>query len=356
MTTVGELRYTYACEQGSGAPGLSGHTFWTMTIASFFNSWPGMYLAQSFLHSLIAAIIVDTSLIAWKIENPMVRQRFRLLVIILPIVAFPLYQLISTERGSALFRLEAMFNINRWMNLELWGAIPLGVLFLLVLAFAAAIFLIQELTPIIRHSASEGGVEATVAGPGSVVSLVLDSIPGERPSVLILADPEPVIFSSTGRAPIIYLSEGLLQTFTEQELRAALAHEIGHIRRSRRPLMVVIFLLRVLMFYNPVILMEFRRIVQEEEKICDDLAVAMTGDRKAMAGALRKFFDADEGFRAAHSGEEQRLRDRIEEFSHSLLIETRLARLEEPPAPEAKESVAFAIVLATIVAVNFYVV
>ena len=120
--------------------------------------------------------------------------------------------------------------------------------------------------------------------------------------------------------------------------------------------MVVIFLLRVLMFYNPVILMEFRRIVQEEEKICDDLAVAMTGDRKAMAGALRKFFDADEGFRAAHSGEEQRLRDRIEEFSHSLLIETRLARLEEPPAPEAKESVAFAIVLATIVAVNFYVV
>jgi len=327
-----------------------------MTIASFFNTWPGMYLAQSFLHSLIAAIIVDTSLIAWKIENPLVRQRFRLLVVIVPIVAFPFYQALSPERGSALFRLEALFNINRWLNIDLWGTVPLGVLFLLVLAFAAGIFLLQELGPILRHSRSETGFDASDPEAGSPVAHALAGIPGDKPPVLIIEDPEPVIFSSTGKDPAVYLSDGLVRAFTAEELRAALAHEIGHIRRSRRPFMVVVFLLRMLMFYNPVILMEFRRIVQEEEKICDDIAAAMVGDRTAMAGALRKFSLVDQEHLSDDAGAEQRLRERIEEHSHSLLIEDRLTRLEAPPEPEARMSVVFVIVLLTILAVNFYVV
>ncbi len=90
-----------------------------------------MYLAQSFLHSLVAALIVDTSLIAWKIANPELRQRFRLLVVVLPIITFPLYQVISPDRGSPLFRLDAVFDITRWLNLEIWGAVPVGILFLL---------------------------------------------------------------------------------------------------------------------------------------------------------------------------------------------------------------------------------
>jgi Zn-dependent protease with chaperone function len=327
-----------------------------MTIASFFNSWPGMYLAQSFLHSLIAAIIVDTSLMAWKIEDPLVRQRFRLLVIIVPIATFPLYQLISDERGSSLFRLEALFDVNRWLNLELWGTVPLGLLFLLLLTFSAIIFLVQELAPIVRHQGSETGFEAQPAPTGSAVDRALAVIPGELPPVLVLDDPEPVIFSSTGREPAVYVSQGLLETLTVPELRAALAHEIGHIRRSRRPAMVMIFLLRVLMFFNPVILMEFRRIVLEEEKICDDIAIAMTGDRNAMAGALRKLFEADTEHAAADTGGPQRLRERIEEHSHAMLIETRLTRLEEAQAPQAKDTVAFGIVLATIAVVNYYVV
>lgn len=329
-----------------------------MTIASFFNSWPGMYLAQTFLHSLIAALIVDTAIAAWKIEDPLVRQRFRLLVIILPIVGFPLYQLVSSDRGSALFRLDAVLNFNLWMNLELWGTVPAGILFLLLLLFATAIFLLQELAPIVKHSRDKSGeeIETKDPEPGSTVAEALNSLPGKKPAVRILDEPELLIFSSTGKDPAIYLSDGLVRAFTIDELRAALAHEIGHIRRSRRPFMVLIFLLRVCMFYNPVILMEFRRIVQEEEKICDDLAVAMTGNRIAMAGALRKFFESDERERDEVPEPAQRLGDRIEQYSHSLLIESRLTRLEEPPAPRVNTRIVFAAVLVTIAAVNFYVV
>jgi Zn-dependent protease with chaperone function len=329
-----------------------------MDISLFFNGWLGMYLAQSFLHSLIAALIVDTALIAWKIEDPVVRQRFRLLVLIVPIISFPVYQVMSPERGSALFRLDAVFDIDRWLNLELWGMVPVGVLFLLFLIFTAVIFLLQEMLPITRHAitAQDESPEGNCPEPESRVTRALESLPGHKPVVIIIDEEEHLMFSSTGKDPAVYLSGGLVEALTFDELRAALAHEIGHIRRSRRPVMVLIFLLRVIMFYNPIILMEFRRIVQEEEKICDDLAVSLTGNREALANALRKFY-FPEGEEHDHMMRDSpRLRDRLEEYSHTMLMESRITRLEEPPAPAAGSFAAFAAVLATIVTVNYYLV
>lgn len=329
-----------------------------MDIGDFFNSWQGMYLAQMFLHSLVAAIIVDTALLAWSIENPLVRLRFRLLVLLLPPVLFPVYQAIDPERGSAVSRLHALFDINRWLDLEFWGTVQLGVLFLLVLLFTTALFLFQELLPIVHHTASRGedDHEATEAEPGSPVSVALAGLPGVQATVFIMEDDEAAVFSSTGRDPSVFLSTGLIRLLNARELRAVLAHEIGHIRRSRRPFMVLVFLLRVAMFFNPVILMEFRRLVQEEEKICDDVAVALTGDRAALAAALRKFYDAETGGQPARHGDGARMRDRIEEYSHSLLMESRIARLEETPALEANRAIVFGVVLTTIVVISYYIV
>lgn len=317
-----------------------------------------MYLAQSFLHSLIAALIVDTALLAWKIEAPVIRQRFRLLVIVLPIISFPLYQFMTPERGSALFRLDAYFDIGRWLDLELWGEIPVGVLFLLFLVFTAVVFVLQEMLPIARHSMSSGtGVlDGARPEPESRVAHALEGIPGRKPEVFIIDDEAFAMFSSTGKEPAVYLSGGLVEKLNLDELRAAIAHEIGHIQRSRRPAMVVIFILRVLMFYNPIALMEFRRIVQEEEKICDDVASALTGDRAALAGALRKYYDAEDEETSHPLEDAPRLRDRIEEYSHTLLIEERITRLEEPPAPAANTLAVYLVVIITILAVNYYVV
>lgn len=329
-----------------------------MNISSIFHAWPGMYLAQSFLHSLIAALIVDTALLAWKIEAPVIRQRFRLLVIVLPIISFPLYQFITPDRGSALFRLDAYFDMDRWLELELWGKVPAGVLFLLFLVFTAVVFVLQEMLPIARHtlSSGEGALDGVRPEPESRVTRALEGIPGRRPEVFIIDDEAFAMFSSTGKEPAVYLSGGLVEKLTLEELRAAIAHEIGHIQRSRRPAMVLIFILRVLMFYNPIALMEFRRIIQEEEKICDDVASSITGDRAALAGALRKFYDADNGDPAPPLEDAPRLRDRIEEYSHTLLIEERITRLEESAAPVENTSAVYLVVLMTILAVNYYIV
>jgi len=329
-----------------------------MDLFAIFNAWPGMYLAQSFLHSLIAALIVDTALIAWKIEAPVIRQRFRLLVIVLPIISFPLYQALSPDRGSALFRLDAYFDFSRWLDLELWGAIPVGALFLLFLVFTTVVFVLQELLPITRHTLSSGGraLEGVQPEPESRVTRAVEGLPGKTPRVIIIDDDSFAMFSSTGKDPTVYLSGGLVEKLSLDELRAAIAHEVGHIQRSRRPGMVLIFVLRMLLFYNPIILMEFRRIVQEEEKICDDVASSMTGDRMALAGALRKFYDADDEGPSLPAEDAPRLRDRMENYSHTLLIEKRIARLEEPDPPAANTGAVYIVVLMTILAVNYYVV
>jgi tryptophan synthase beta subunit len=112
----------------------------------------------------------------------------------------------------------------------------------------------------------------------------------------------------------------------------------------------------MVMFYNPVALMEFRRIVQEEEKICDDVAVSLTGGGAALAGALRNFYYDDDEHH--HAGMDTRgLRDRIEEYSHGMLIESRITRLEEGGTGQSSGgTVPFAVTLATVLAVNYYLV
>src|SRR4030066_2564109 len=100
-----------------------------MNISGFFNTYPGMDKAQSFCHSIIAFIVVERAMSLWRISNPLIRQRFGLLVILLPAVSFPVYQLINPERGSISFRLESLFDMNRWLNIELWGSVPLGLFF-----------------------------------------------------------------------------------------------------------------------------------------------------------------------------------------------------------------------------------
>jgi len=329
-----------------------------MNISSLYNSYPGLYIAQSFAHSFTTALLVDAAIRVWKIEDPAVRQKFRLLIVIFPVLSFPLYQLINPDRGSLSFRLGALFDSSRWMNLELFPGIQAGLLFIALLSLTTLLFLSQELVPVVQHALSSRRTELKGEKPpdDSPVCKALDALSGPKPEVFLINDDDLIIFVTTGKNPALYLSTGSVEALNGEELQTAIAHELAHIERNKRPVLVVAFLLRVLQFFNIVSLIEFRRIVQEEEIICDDVAVTLTGNPTALAGTLRKFHPAEDE-QAGLPEAALNTRDRMEQYGHSLLIENRIRRLETYSAQmHQEELIPFILTATAVVVINYSIV
>ncbi len=330
-----------------------------MNLTTFFNSYAGMYVAQSFSHSVIASIIADQAVKLWKIDDPGIRQRFRLIVVLFPIFSFPLYQVLNPSRGSVLFRFNALFDINRWLNMEVLGIIPLSLLFVIVLAITSLIFLFQEMIPVLRHTleSKQAVHEGARTHADPFIDHASNALSIETPEVLIVDDDEPLILSTTGKNPAILISTGLSKTLTQDQMEAALAHEMAHIARSRRPVLLIVFLLRMIMFFNPVVLVEFRRVVRNEEKICDDIAVSITNRPEALAEALKKFYavrdtpvpDAEQKpmFAPVH----------LEDYSYNLQLDTRITRLEQDmPRNSGGHWFSLIIVVLIIAGISYFVV
>jgi len=254
-----------------------------------------MYMTQSCVHAFIALLIVDRAIQIWDIGNPLIRQRFRIFIIFIALFSYPFYQLLNPERGTLAFRLGTLFDSSRWLDLELWNTIPLGLMFTLLLVFTSFVFLFQELVPIIKHAVESdrtlSGWEK-LDGQSEIVrnSGCFKCETQDVPDFYITVNEHPILFARTGKKPSIYLSTGIIASLTVEELQAAIAHETAHILRNRRPLLIIVFFLRMLLFFNPVVLLVFRLIVLDEEKICDDMAIASTKNACALAETLKKLY------------------------------------------------------------------
>ncbi len=323
-----------------------------------------MYTVQAFCHSLIAAIIVDRAIQSWEIRNPLIQHKFRLITLLFPVFSFPIFQMINPERGNIYFREDiALFDINRWLALEIWGKIPISLLFLLILTVTTLIFLFQEIIPILRHTfdSKNSNILKRELDKDSVVNEAIQSIPVNRPELFIIEDDEPLLYSTSGTNPAVFLSTGLINTLDRDHLQAALAHEIAHIMWRKSLLVWFIFFARILMFFNPVILVEFRRIVQEEEKICDDMAVSLTQKPLALADTLKRLYYVTENLSPFKLTKPSRIKMALEDYSHNILIESRISRLEKEGLGDLVhkkdgEWFKFSLVLTVILIINYFVV
>lgn len=330
-----------------------------MFLADFLVTLPGRYLVESVWHSLTAAIIVEIALRAWGIHQPAAQQRLRTLVILLPALAFPAYQLVDPERGTMSSRLHALLNTDGWLYLELVRGVPLYAFVFVILAFTVAIFFVQELLPIMRtlRGSAAPRFERQTTDGDNLVNEVLRDIPGKKPNVALLDIDEPLIFSATGAGATIYVSRGLQALLGPDELQAAVAHELAHIRRSQSSLLVALFILRMIMFFNPVTLVAFRKIVHAEEDICDDVAVSWTGNPEALAAALQRLFESQTIPTEFHIDKLSDLRQSLEEHSHQLHVAARIQRLRELTHDrQVGWQWPFAIATLVIVVMNYYVI
>jgi beta-lactamase regulating signal transducer with metallopeptidase domain len=86
--------------------------------------------------------------------------------------------------------------------------------------------------------------------------------------------------------PMILLPARVLTGLTPAELDAILAHELAHIRRHDYLVNLVQTVIETLFFYHPGVWWLSRQIRSERELCCDDIAVAVCGNKIDYASAL----------------------------------------------------------------------
>jgi beta-lactamase regulating signal transducer with metallopeptidase domain len=86
--------------------------------------------------------------------------------------------------------------------------------------------------------------------------------------------------------PAILLPVGCMAGLSTLQVEAVLAHELAHIRRHDCLVNLFQSVMETLLFYHPAVWWVSNQIRREREHCCDDLAVAVCGDRLAYAKAL----------------------------------------------------------------------
>lgn len=301
------------------------------------------YVFQCLLHSFIVAFVVEALLKIWNEERPLLCFKFRLLVILMPVLSFPLYQLIYPQRGSLGFRKDiAIFDINQWLLLRLGNGILVWHPVLVLLGVVTVVFLIQEAIPILlAYFRREGSKTLYKSSAIPKMDIVLEELKQKSPSVVepqifLLPEGEPIIYADGIRKSSINISSSLIEVLDREELEGVIAHEIAHIIRRDNAISWFLLPFRFIMFYNPIALVEFRRIIHDREKLCDDIASSLTGKPLAFASSLIKVFRISRAVGFAHSPQSS-LRNRIlsiahnlESHSHKVRMESRVIRIVYP--------------------------
>lgn len=93
-------------------------------------------------------------------------------------------------------------------------------------------------------------------------------------------------FTAHALRPLIWLPLALLTQLPREQLEALLAHELAHIRRLDWCWNAVQCAIESVLFHHPGMWWLSRRIREEREHACDDLAVSVCGDPVVLAEAL----------------------------------------------------------------------
>lgn len=127
--------------------------------------------------------------------------------------------------------------------------------------------------------------------------------------------------------PVILVPASALAGLAPRQLEAVLAHELAHVRRHDYLVNLLQTMIETLLFYHPAVWWVSRQVRVERENCCDDLAVAVCGDRLVYARALADL----EGLRTASP----RLAMAADGGPGGSLL-ARVRRLAGVPAPPAR--------------------
>lgn len=248
-------------------------------------------LAELLLHGLITVLVVEGLLHWLPVESPGARLPYRVTALVAPVAFLVAFEVMAPFRREEWFRDVSVFVSARWTLLPV-GPTNVRTLVQAPLALAGATLLLRDLLHALRDALNFRRVEAELGGadvPAAVTGQVreLAAVLGLRvPAVQVLESPAHTLHCRGWRRPRLVVSTGTLSALTDEELRAALAHELGHVRHRDVFRGWLLLVLRTLQWFNPFAQAVGRRAAQEMEWRADDQAAALTGAPLALAHAL----------------------------------------------------------------------
>jgi Zn-dependent protease with chaperone function len=257
----------------------------------------GELARESTLHALVATFVLAALIRSWRVDDPTMRVRLGLLAVAGPAVGGPLLHLLAPARTSDAFRqATALFDSARWNDVRVLGA---GLADVVVAASAVLglLLLVRDLVPWLqdRFATPVAQGRADAARARTMFDRLLRRMGVTAPPLVVLEEEAMVLQCAGVRRPSVFVSRAACEALDDEELEAALAHEIAHLERRDPALGWVLMGARVLLWFNPVVQVLARGVTHELERRADERAAAVTGRRVALAAALLKVFRATDG-------------------------------------------------------------
>ena len=128
-------------------------------------------------------------------------------------------------------------------------------------------------------------VRATLDARGLLKRLAI----GDGPLGSTVLDSDGILVAVTRTGPArLLISGAALTAFDDEELDAGLQHELGHLRRSHRPVMLAASLMRALARWQPGANAAYRELCFSLERDADEYALERTRNPLALASAICK--------------------------------------------------------------------
>lgn len=118
-----------------------------------------------------------------------------------------------------------------------------------------------------------------------ILSDLADKASIDKPKI-VAAKTSAAPFTVGVAKPVIVLSPGLIESLSDNEMRAVLAHEMAHIARRDYLYHWLMVSLRDVLYFNPLTHLIYRRLNFEKEKACDRLASIFTREPLSLAKGL----------------------------------------------------------------------
>ena len=249
------------------------------------------YAGQAILHATIAALVIEALLWLWRVDDPGERLRLRWVVLASPLVTAAFIAWVPA-RSAPSFAVEwAWFSGGRWDLLRI-GPVGTATLVTFLLAGLGVVLYLRDAIPFLADRASRREPDALLPESDPAWGRVRRELAASAlaagipvPEAALLATSTPVLLCTGIDRPRVVVSKGALDRLDNEELAAALAHELQH-AASRDPLMGWwLMAARTIQAFNPAIQIAGRQAVVDIERRAD-FAVVRGGLARPRASAL----------------------------------------------------------------------